>query len=186
MNKSIVFGLLSIFAVVAVVGGVAFANFSSSASNNGNTFGSGTLVLNINDQAPTSTKVFNLSNKVPGFAETQVLDLKNTGSVGAATTTLTGITVNPQAVGGLGDVLTLSLVTDTDNDGVVDVGEPVILSAHLTTAGNSSAWTGLPLGFGLASGVSQKVLATLTFDSGADDTYQGKSVSFDFTFQANQ
>jgi hypothetical protein len=186
MNKSIVFGIVTTFAVLAIIGGVAFANFSSSVSNNANTFGSGTLVLKVNDQAPTSTAVFTLPNEVPGFTATQVLDLKNTGSVGAATTVLTGITVTPHAVGDLGDVLTLSLVKDTDNDGVVDGGEPVILSAHLTTGGSSSAWTNLPLGFALPSLGSQKVLATITFDSGAGDAYQGKSVSFDFSFIANQ
>jgi hypothetical protein len=44
----------------------------------------------------------------------------------------------------------------------------------------------LPLGFALPSLGSQKVLATITFDSGAGDAYQGKSVSFDFSFIANQ
>ena len=190
MNKSIVLGLLSIFAVVAVVGGVAFANFSSSATNTGNTFGSGTLVLNINGTNPTSSPKFAVIKAVPGYSETQVFTLSNTGTVGAATTTLTGITV-PAAAGNLGDVLTLSLFMDNDNDGIFDTGETPIFSNHLTTLGSSSAWTGKPLGFGLAAsgvvpGDSEKVFAVLTFDAGAGDEYQGKTVSFDFTFQANQ
>ena len=182
MSKSMIVRAVSITGALALLGGATFANFSSAASNNGNTFGAGTLVLKINGQEPTSTGVFTLAKQVPGDTATQVLDLSNTGSVNAGSTVLNGITVTPNATGDLGEVLTLDLYKDVNGDGAIDVGDTIIHSGHLTDA----AWTNHLLGFGLASSANQKVLAKITFDSAAGDSYQGKSVSFDFTFTANQ
>jgi len=182
MNKKIVFSAVSIVSSLGLMVGATFANFSSTASNTGNTFGSGTLVLAINGLAAlASSHVFTVPNAVPGYSQTQVLDLSNTGSVNAGSTTLTGISVTPHATGDLGDALTLTLYRD-DGNGIYDAGDTQIATGHLV----DPVWNNLNLGFGLLALGNHKVFAVLTFDSGAGDSYQGKSVSFDFNFQANQ
>jgi predicted ribosomally synthesized peptide with SipW-like signal peptide len=183
MSKSMIVRAVSITGALALLGGATFANFSSAASNNANTFGAGTMVLKINDQQPTSTGVFSLSDKAPGYVSNyQVLDLKNDGSVAAATVTLTGITVAPNAAGDLGEVLTLDLYKDVNNNGAYDGGDTLIHSGHL----NHASWAALPLGFGIGATSNQNILAKLTFDSSATNSYQGKSVSFDMAFQEDQ
>jgi len=189
MNNKLLVSAISITSALALMGGVTFALFSSTASNAGNTFGAGTMTLAINGVTGTaSTPVFTLPNKVPGFTATQMLILSNTGTVGAGTTVLTGININPNTAGNLGEVLTLTLYNDSNNNGVLDVGtDTVINSDHLI----DSTWINKPLGFGLISSEQHQVFAVLSFDSDTNPTgninnYQGKSVTFDFNFRADQ
>lgn len=182
MNKKrIIASLITVVATAALMAGATFAYFSSSASNTGNTFGSGTLILDVNkfgSEAPTPA--FTVSNAAPGYTETQFIKLKNTGTIAAASTKLlsieTGTTPN------LGDVLTLTLYNDVDNDATFSAPDTLIGTGHL----NDSVWTNLSLGFGLTAGGSHNIIAVITFDSTAGDSYQDKSVSFNFNFQADQ
>lgn len=168
--------------VAGLMGAGTFAAFSSSASNNGNTFGSGTLVLAIDGFGGSGSPAkFTVSEAKPGDVNVQVIDLSNVGSIGAGSVTLTGIGVTP-AGPSLGDVLTLELFNDVDNSGTINGGDIAIGTAHLTDSG----WTNLPLGFGLPASGHHKVIARLTFDSAANDSYQNQSVSFNFNFVANQ
>jgi len=186
MNKRIIFSGVSILSALGLMIGGAFAAFSSTASNNGNTFAAGSLVLAINGLGGTgSSPVFTVSNAAPGdVTGTQVLNLSNVGSVGAGTTVLTGISVTPTPVSpNLGDKLNLELWNDVNDDGIINGGDTQIgITKPLTDA----QWTSLSLGFGLPAGGHHKVLARITFDSSADNTYQSTSVSFNFNFQANQ
>lgn len=183
MNTRIAISGLSIVASLALVTTGAYAMFSSSASNNGNTFGSGTLTLKINGQTPTSTNVFSVTGAAPGStSSTQNLQLQNTGTVAAASSKLTGITVTPLSSPNLGDVVTLELWKDSNDDGIINGSDTLIKSAHLT----DGSWTNLDLGSPLPALGHQNILARLTFDSGANDTYQNGNVSFDLGFQANQ
>lgn len=174
-----------------MMGAASFAAFTSANTNTGNTFGAGTLTLEINGSAPTSTGVFTTSDAKPGdVVGPKILDLKNTGSVDASDIILTGITVNPTVptvtptpspLPNLGDVLTLQLYNDDGTTpGVVDIGDHLLGQAHLTSAG----WTSLDLHIPLAHGATVQLLAVITFDSGAGNVYQGTGVSFDMTFQA--
>ena len=190
MNRQITLGLLSIFAVIALVGGVTFAAFSSTASNEGNTFGAGTLTLWINgDGGSASTDVFHLlTDKQPGYSITQALELKNNGTVDASSVKLVNIDLTPSptpgsGVGNLGDKLTLVLWDDTDDSGTINNLEVAIRTAHLT----DPLWSNQSLGFStFTAGETRHLKAKLTFDSDADDTYQGTSATFNFNFQANQ
>lgn len=185
INRQIAFSLLSIFAVLTLVSGVTFALFSSAASNNGNTFGAGTLTLKINGAGgSSSTPVFNVSSAAPGDTSSQVIELSNAGTIAAASTKLTsiGLTPSPTPPPNLGDKLTLDLYNDVNDNGSIDGGDTLINSAHLTDA----SWTNLSLGFALTASGHHKVIAKITFDSDADNTYQGTGASFNFNFLANQ
>ncbi len=180
-------GLISIFAVGAIVAGTSYALFSSQASNNGNTFGAGTLVLSINTATgSSSTPVFNVSGVGPGnTVGPQTFTLKNEGSVDASSVVLSGISVSPTPSSpNLGDKLVLNFYNDTNGNGVNDgPGTDLLIDSQLLTSGT---WTNHLLGFGLIAGASHKLFATITFDSSADNTYQGTSALFNLAFQANQ
>lgn len=179
-------GILSIFVVVGLVAGVSYALFSSQASNTGNTFGAGTLTLNvIPGLTPTPGPAFTVSGAKPGDSFTQVLNLTNTGSINATSVKLLsiGLTPSPTPPPNLGSQLNLELWNDVNDNGVKDGGDTQIgLTKPLTDA----QWTNLSLGFGILAAGHHKVIAILTFDSTADNTYQGLSASFDFNFQADQ
>lgn len=185
MNTKIILSAFSILASLALVSTGAYATFTSSNTNSGNSFGSGTLTLSVNTESPISTGVFHVTGAKPGDAVGQVLNLKNEGSVDASSLLLTNIVSTPST--GLGDVLTLNLYRDgnnNDTNGMTapDADDVLVGSAHLT----SPAWTNINLGSVLNHGDNRQYLAIVTFDSDSDNTYQSKSVSFDLNFQANQ
>lgn len=180
INKKIMMSGVSIVAALSMMTGSAFALFTSSASNNGNVLGAGNLVLSINTQAPISTGVFNVSSIIPGQSVTQTLTLKNEGSVDASNIIVQGIDING---GTLGPALNMELFLDNNNDGQVDVGDtPLGGPAAL----NSGAWTGYSTGLPLPAGQFKNVLVRITFDSNADNSFQGANVNFDINLQANQ
>jgi hypothetical protein len=182
INKKIALSLVSIAAALTVTGGAAYAAFTSEASNNGNTFGSGNMVLNLNGQpGGSSSPVFNVTNGTPGSTSTQVITLSNTGNVAASSVMLTGINVGGSTV--LGDELTLNIYNDVNGDGVKDGGDTLQGSAHIT----DPAWTNIPLGFGLAAnGGSHQIIAEIVFDADAPNSVQGLNTSFNLNFQEVQ
>lgn len=184
MNKKILMSGVSILSALALVGGGAFALFTSTASNNGNTFGAGNMQLRINGAAGSaSTTLFTVSNIAPGQQQTQVITLSNTGSVASSATKLASIAHGTSTTPDLGDKLTLDLYDDVNNDGVLNGGDLLRGSAHIT----DPAWNNIDLGFGLAaSGGSHNVIAQITFDGTADDTFQGTNSNFNLNFQTNQ
>jgi len=183
MNNKLLVSAISITSALALMGGVTFALFSSTASNAGNTFGAGDMVLKINGSQTASTPIFTIANAKPDDVfGPQVIILTNTGSIAATSTTLTGITVTPTGSPNLGDKMTLVLYNDVDNSGTYTGGDTEIGSGHLTDLG----WANLSLGFGLAASGQHMVLAKLTLDHDTDNTYHGTSVTFDFNFRADQ
>jgi len=185
MSKSMIVRAASITAALALMGGATFATFSSAAANTANTFGAGTLVLKINGAGDsTSTKVFTIADAKPtDVFGPQVLDLSNTGTVNVATTKLTSIAVTPSGSPNVGDKLNLELWRDLDNTGTITDGDVQIGTTQPLT---NAQWTNLDLGITLAASGHMKVLAIITFDTSADNTYQGKSATFDFNFYAEQ
>lgn len=187
INRRIIASGLSIVSALAVMGGATFAAFSSQASNNGNTFGAGDLVLEINGAPGSgSTPVFAIGDAAPGDQSVQSFLLTNSGSVNASTMSLQvlGVTDTVASPANLGDVLKLELFLD-DGDNSFEPGTDDTLISGPTEITNAT-WDGLPLGFGLNGGASRRVYARIIFDSSATDAYQNEAVSFDFTFQASQ
>ncbi|OGK18147.1 hypothetical protein A3D80_02705 [Candidatus Roizmanbacteria bacterium RIFCSPHIGHO2_02_FULL_40_13b] len=183
MNRQILFSLISIVSVVGMVGGSAFAMFSSTATNDGNTFGAGTLVLEIDGEPGSgSSQKFIVTDIAPGESETQMLALSNTGSIDATSVVLSSIGHTGSSPD-LGDKLTLRMYDDNGTTvGVFDGGDTLRGTAHIT----DGAWSNISMGFGLLTGETHNVFAVVTFDSDADNSYQGMSSFFDLNFQANQ
>ncbi len=182
MNKKILMSGISIITALALVGGGAFALFSSSATNVGNTFGAGNMSLVLSSLAgPNSTPFFTFTGVAPGDVKTQVITLTNNGSIPSTSTKLVNIG-HSGSVPDLGDKLTLELWDDANGNSAIDGGDTLRGIAHIT----NPIWSNIDMGFGLAASGSHKVIARVTFDSSSDDTYQGKSSSFDLAFQTNQ
>ncbi len=182
LNRKIAISLITIVAALALTAGGTFALFNSTATNAGNTFGTGALTLSINTVAGTSTGVFSVASAIPGQTFNQALTLKNEGNVPASSVKVSGITLGGNSE--IADKLMLQLYLDTNANNVYDSGADTSLG---TGALNDPSWTGFVLpGVTLAGGASSPVRAQLTFDSTADNTYQGKSVTFDLGFMATQ
>lgn len=184
--RKILFSLLTITAVLVAVSGATSALFTSTASNNGNTFGAGTLVLEINGvPGSDSTPVFTISNAAPGDSSTQKLYLKNSGSINASSLYLTSVDVtdtgpNPA---NLADVLYVDMWEDLDDDNVLDAGETQWMT--YTQMASISSSPDVNLG-AINANETRNLAVKITFDPGAGNEYQGESVSFNFNFQANQ
>lgn len=193
MNKRIVVSGISIVSALSLMVGSAFAAFTSSATNNGNTFGAGDLVLNINGAAGSaSTKLFDVPSLAPGHSVSQVIVLKNSGSIDSVNTVLSSIehntTTSPYD---LGDKLILQLIDDPNKDDTVVNGVVVDPgSADDVVRGNAAitntAWNNIDLGFGLTAGAEHYVWAQVTFDPSADNNYQHAASTFGLNFQTSQ
>lgn len=188
MNKRIVMGIMSILTAATMIGTATFAAFTSAASNEGNTFGAGTLTLTIDGQAGSaSTPVFGVTNAFPGMTPVvQSLLLANTGTTTATSVVLTGIDTldgNIITPPNLANKLTLELFVD-DGDNSFEPGTDDT-QVGTTQVLSNAQWTGLNLGFGLGS--AKRVYLQISFPTGVDDNdYQGESLTFDFNFQASQ
>lgn len=183
--KKILLSGITIGAILVIVSQATRALFSNTAQNRENTLGAGTLIIAINDAlGDVSTPIFTVNNAAPGYSENKVLALKNTGSINANNLIMTGVDVIdnlPNTLVNLGDVLTIYLWEDFNNDNNVDFGEPTWINGiHLTSIPNN-----INLGR-LNAGETRNFKIKLIFDSDAGNEYQGEGISFNFNFQANQ
>lgn len=188
MNKKIFFSATSILAALALMGGSTFAFFSSTATSTGNVFASGTLNLLLDDNneetpAATVTSSFGGTNLVPGGSVSGFVSMHNSGTIDLAEVHLSGnetVTSSPDLAGKL-NITSAKIGTEqTCTTAPVD-----ITGSFTTLAALNSAGLDLPSSAISASG-TKYLCMTFTFDSGADDTYQGKSITNTFTFVGHQ
>lgn len=184
MNKRIALSGLSVLSSVALVGGAAFAAFTATASNNGNTFGASTLSLAVvPNGGNAATPVFNFPTGItPGTVKDQAITLSNPGDTPASTVKLASITMTGGSSPNLADKLTLDIYNDVDGSGTINGGDTLQGSAHV----NDPAWTNIPLGFALPASGSHQIIARITFDADATNAYQGATTSFNMNFEADQ
>lgn len=79
MKKRIAMSLATIGLVSSLVGGATFALFTSSATNTGNNFTAGTVVISMDK--PDGTKYFDLNTIAPGDSGSAPVVVKNGGSL---------------------------------------------------------------------------------------------------------
>jgi len=184
---------VSIVTSLALMSGAAFAAFTAQATNTGNMFTAGTMTLLLNPTSGVSqtTPLFTVAGFMPGQSKAAVITLTNNATVDASHVVLHAINNNP----GTKDIspkLNLTLINDPAGDDTIDangnrfdpLGDDSVIAGP--TVITSTGWNDLDLGFALAHGDSHHLVAQVTFDSSADDTFQGANTSFDLTFQANQ
>jgi len=122
--------LVIIIAMVAMVAGATNAYFSSTVTSPGNTFGIGTMVINVNGQSPTASAVFSEANLAPGqVISERAFVVNNTGSLNGNHLDLE-VTLS-------GDTALAQYIVFSDNDSMG-------LRFGATTAGNQSVKLNVP------------------------------------------
>lgn len=183
---------LSIIGSSAAVAGLGtFGDFSSTTSSS-QTVSSGTVVVSLGATGTANRLSVAASGLVPGDTVQRAVDLNNSGTQAFAAITLT-------------TSATTSSVLDTDStNGLKMVIDACSQAWTEATAGTGYTYTcggttssvlasravigsNLALSnLALSSGASNHLRVTLTLPSTADDTFQGKSSTVLYTFNATQ
>jgi hypothetical protein len=150
------------------------ASFTASSVNASNTFTAGTLSMS---NTKAGAAIFSASNMKPGDVATGEVDIKNTGTVnGAFTLSKTALTNNDTTYKMSTQLNVVISDCGTDSD---------CSSKSLVTSGTlESLGSNIPVG-NIAGGVTHRYEFVATFDSNADDNYQGKSATAEFTWNAS-
>ncbi len=120
--KTILKSLAAIVAVGAIAGGATFAYFSDEETITGNSFTAGTVDLKI-DSNPDSTiqwwhdgfaNTHGITNLAPGDTDSQIIDIKNVGSIDSEVTFDMNRTSNWSDLAG---ALEFHVYFDAKNDG---------------------------------------------------------------------
>jgi predicted ribosomally synthesized peptide with SipW-like signal peptide len=81
MKRSILLSLMVIGAVAALITAATSAVFSDEVTSTGNTFTSGTLIINIDGQHPTESGQLTFSDMTPGDYKVQKVHVSNPGTL---------------------------------------------------------------------------------------------------------
>ncbi len=173
INRKIAMSGLSILTALTMMGGSAFAAFTTQASATGNTFSSGTenLTVSADNNTFTSSIVspFSGTNLTPGYTHTFHVFLKNEG--------VDQLTVSATFANGSGDAeLENVLMTDF---ACTNGSDPSAFSVTSMRGGSVSLGT-------LAPGVSTDCSLVVTLPSDVDNSASNKSSTFDVLFNGTQ
>jgi spore coat-associated protein N len=173
-----VLGALSaLIAAVAVAVGSS-ASFTASSANPSNTFAAGTLsILNSKE----GLAVLTASGMKPGDSATGTVDVQNTGSLSGAFSLSRSNIVDSDGANPLSAKLNL-VVKDcgdfSSGTPACDVGDPVKYSGTIAAMGSTALGT-------FAGNEEHRYEFAVTFDSSADDVYQGANSSVQFDWDAS-
>jgi predicted ribosomally synthesized peptide with SipW-like signal peptide len=81
LKKKLVMAVFSAFFGASLIGAGTSAVFTSSATNEGNTFASGTLTVELDKDSSKGEHYFNVDNMAPGDSEVAYMMVSNTGSL---------------------------------------------------------------------------------------------------------
>jgi predicted ribosomally synthesized peptide with SipW-like signal peptide len=210
--------VLLVLGVFAVVGGGAgtFASFNATVTNAGNTFATGTLVLqdgvgstlclstgggatDTNANSTGCAKVFNVSVKKPGDTASGTVDLQNVGSLNASHLTVTSSSCTAsnatgESFHGTGDPCTVLDVYVQEVDGSSNnVKCWYGGGAGGTTCSFDDTKTVAALGgagsadlSGIAASATRHFVVGLELQPTAGNAFQGRAAAIDLTWQATQ
>jgi spore coat-associated protein N len=209
--KKIVGLTVSALMVMGLIGGGTWAFFSDTESSDNNIFAAGTLDLTINGGNDPVT-LLTVSNLYPGQSGANHTTLVNAGSIGgtlgiavdsitntesASGLEFTGDSINGSS-GELGAVVEMAIFIDVDQNGGYTTSIDIGLKADGTTYSSlmdyqpinnytGANWTDVYAG-SMAAGTEDDIyiIYRLFPPETADNTYQGDSVSVDFTFDLKQ
>lgn len=169
--------LSALVAAVAVAVGSS-ASFTATSANPSNTFAAGTLsILNSKE----GLAVLTASNMKPGDSATGTVDVENTGSLSGAFTLSRSSIVDSDGANPLSAKLNLVVKDCGDfSSGTpsCDAGDPTRYSGTIAAMGSSALGT-------FAASEKHRYEFTVTFDSSANNAYQGDSSSVQFDWNAS-
>jgi spore coat-associated protein N len=169
--------LIALVAAVAVAVGSS-ASFTASSANPSNTFAAGTLTI-LNSKEGLA--VLTASNMKPGNSANGTVDVQNTGSLsGVFTLSRSGI-VDSDAGNPMSAMLDLVVKDCGDFSGgppTCDAGDPVKYTGTIAAMGSTALGT-------FAANEQHRYQFVVTFNSGANNAYQGDSSSVQFDWDAS-
>lgn len=186
--------LATIGAAGSIAGLGTFATFTDSATAD-TPVTTGTVDINLPADGATNRFSVAATNVAPGDTIQRIAHLSNDGSLALASVTLTTTDqASPQTVLTSDTTNGLQLVIDKCTLNWVesgppytytcpDVGGAVTVLASRPVLGSNLSLTGLS---STAAGGVDKLRATLTLPSGADNTFQNKTATIRYTFNATQ
>lgn len=157
LKKKLAMAIVTTTAGAAIMAAGSFALFTSSATNQGNTFTAGTVVLSDVTNGTLSSQEQNAANLAPGDSKTLTMTVKNDGSldewvqIDSAKTT----------------------ASESTTGGLFQGATPMTLALD----------NGV---YKLAPGATQTLTVTYTLPLGADDSYQKATGSFNVVVDAVQ
>jgi spore coat-associated protein N len=169
--------LTALIAAVAVAVGSS-ASFTATSANPSNTFAAGTLsILNSKEAAAVLTA----SNMKPGDSANGTVDVQNNGTLSGAFTLSRSNIADSDGVNPMSAKLNL-VVKDcgdfSSGTPTCDLGDPVKYT------GTIAAMTSTALGT-FAASEKHRYQFAVTFDSSANNNYQGDSSSVEFDWDAS-
>jgi len=152
------------------------ANFTAHAANPQNTFATGTLTIG----SSASSALFNATGLKPGDSVNGTVDIQNTGSLAGAFTLQTSSVVDPNALLGQLDLKVEDCGVYTGPGGAT---APTCAGTKFVYDGKASAVGTATLGT-FAGGAKHKYVFTVAMPSGISNTFQGKTASVEFDWDA--
>jgi len=182
--KNIVKSLLIVVAVAAIAGGATWAYWTGSATLTGSTFSAGSLDLKIDSDSRSDFANFvdtfaapsgYLDKLYPGATGSQIIDIKNVGTIDGSTT------IKFDVVDGtwsrLGDYLNFTVSYDPNDNNNFTV----------VTSGPLTAWNHNTYQLGqLLAGKIGQVKIDWSVSTAAGNDVQNTSIKIDTTFGINQ
>jgi spore coat-associated protein N len=169
--------LTALIAAVAVAVGSS-ASFTATSANPSNTFAAGTLsILNSKE----ASAVLTASGMKPGDSATGTVDVQNNGSLSGAFTLSRSNIVDSDGANPMSAKLDL-VVKDcgdfSSGTPTCDAGDPVKYTGTIAAMGSTALGT-------FAASEKHRYQFAVTFNSGANNNYQGDSSSVEFDWDAS-
>jgi spore coat-associated protein N len=203
--KKIVGLSLAALLIIGIIGGATFAYFSDTESSTGNTLTAGTLDLKI-DGGDIAVTTFNVSGVAPGDSGSGSSILTNAGSIAGELDITTSAITNTGAASGsteygddsgdLGASAEIAMYLDIDQSGTWNTGDIGLMSDGTTYAfptaldydiiNNYGSETWNEVVTTMAASASDNIVVNWQVPTGAGNSIQGDSVSFDITFILEQ
>jgi spore coat-associated protein N len=203
--KKIVGLSLAALLIIGIIGGATFAYFSDTESSTGNTLTAGTLDLKI-DGGDIAVTTFNVSGVAPGDSGSGNSILTNAGNMAGELDITTSAITNTGAASGsteygddsgdLGASAEIAMYLDIDQSGTWNTGDIGLMSDGTTYAfptaldydiiNNYGSETWNEVVTTMAASASDNIVVNWQVPTGAGNSIQGDSVSFDITFILEQ
>jgi len=200
--KKIVGLTIAVLLIIGLVGAGTYAYFSDTESSTNNTLTAGTLDLNI-DGGNVAVTTFTASAVAPGDSGSGNSTLANVGSMSGELDVTTSAVTNTPGAGGefgggsgeLGASAQIAMYLDIDQSGSWNAGDiglqsnattysfPTALNYDVIDNYASETWDAIET---MVNAASDDIIVNWQVPTGADNTIQGDSVSFDITFTLEQ
>jgi hypothetical protein len=175
--KMTIGALAAVLAAVGVAVGSG-ASFTATSANPANTFTAGTLTMS---NSSTGAAVLTASGLKPGDVTVGTVDIQNTGSLSGTFTVTRSALTDSDGTNPMSQKLTV-LLRDC---GDFSAGTPTCIAGDPTKyTGTLAAMTGANALGTFAANEKHRYEFTVTFDSTANNNYQGDNSSATFTWDA--